>query len=62
MAGIPTWGTIRDSVNQFVDSPGAPNQTLPMTFSIVPFPATVWLYGSAVGLLAWIKRRRPDIG
>jgi hypothetical protein len=29
----------------------------PATWSVVPIPAAVWLLGSAVGLLAWLKRR-----
>jgi len=28
-----------------------------MTFSVVPVPAAVWLFGSALGLLGWIRRR-----
>jgi probable HAF family extracellular repeat protein len=26
--------------------------------SVVPIPATVWLFGSALGLLGWLRRRR----
>jgi len=26
-------------------------------FAVVPIPATVWLFGSALGLLGWIRRR-----
>jgi hypothetical protein len=26
-------------------------------FSAVPIPAAVWLFGSALGLLGWIRRR-----
>lgn len=57
LAAVPTTGTIRDTVNQFIDSPGAPNQILPMTFGVVPIPTAVWLFGSALGLLGWIKRK-----
>jgi hypothetical protein len=35
-AAMPTSVDIRDNVNQFVDSPGAPSQTLTATFSTVP--------------------------
>jgi hypothetical protein len=28
-----------------------------MTFTVVPVPAAVWLLGSALGLLGWIRRR-----
>ncbi len=27
------------------------------TFTVVPVPAAVWLFGSALGLLGWIRRR-----
>jgi hypothetical protein len=30
---------------------------LPGTWSVVPLPAAVWLFGSALGLLGWMKRR-----
>jgi len=30
-----------------------------VTASAVPVPAAVWLFGSALGLLAWIRRRAP---
>ncbi|WKZ12794.1 MAG: VPLPA-CTERM sorting domain-containing protein [Gammaproteobacteria bacterium] len=30
---------------------------LQMNFAIVPVPAAVWLFGSALGLLGWIRRR-----
>lgn len=29
-----------------------------MTFSVVPVPAAAWLFGSALGLLGWARRRR----
>ena len=28
-----------------------------LTFSVVPVPAAVWLFGSALGMLGWIRRR-----
>ena len=28
-----------------------------MTFQVVPVPAAVWLFGSALGLLGWLKRK-----
>ena len=28
-----------------------------MTFQVVPVPAAVWLFGSALGLLGWVRRR-----
>ena len=57
LAAIPTSGTIRDNNNQFIDSPGAPSQTLPMTFAVVPIPTAAWLFGSAFGVLGWMRRR-----
>jgi hypothetical protein len=26
--------------------------------TVVPIPATVWLFGSALGLLGWVRRRK----
>ena len=28
-----------------------------MTFQVVPVPAAAWLFGSALGLLGWVRRR-----
>ncbi len=28
-----------------------------LTFSVVPVPAAVWLFGSALGLLGWLRRK-----
>lgn len=28
-----------------------------MVFTVVPVPAAVWLFGSALGLLGWARRR-----
>jgi len=30
-----------------------------LTFSVIPLPAAFWLFGSAVGLLGWLRRRAP---
>jgi len=32
--------------------------TINMTPSVVPVPGAVWLFGSALGLLGWVKRKR----
>jgi len=29
-----------------------------MTFQVVPVPAAVWLFGSALGILGWVRRRK----
>ena len=29
----------------------------PGTWTLIPIPATVWLFGSALGLLGWVRRR-----
>jgi hypothetical protein len=31
-----------------------------LTVTIVPIPATVWLFGSALGLVGWLRRRRVN--
>ena len=31
--------------------------TSPGSWSIIPIPAALWLFGSALGLLGWVKRR-----
>lgn len=33
------------------------NSVYTVNFSIVPVPAAVWLFGSALGLLGWMRRR-----
>ncbi len=36
---------------------GFPVETLAIEVSVVPVPAAVWLFGSALGLLGWMRRR-----
>jgi len=36
--------------------PGPPNM-IPPPFTVIPVPAAVWLFGSALGLLIWTRRR-----
>lgn len=31
-----------------------------MTFQVIPVPAAVWLFGSALGLLGWMKRQKQN--
>lgn len=40
----------------FVGSPGDPSVNYAL-FSVIPVPAAAWLFGSALGLLAWVWRR-----
>jgi len=28
--------------------------------TVVPVPAAIWLFGSAIGLLGWVRRKQPD--
>ena len=53
-------------VAQFIDDPGSfffgldcPGgcNTNVWTYQVVPVPAAVWLFGSALGLMAWLRRR-----
>ncbi|MAE93309.1 MAG: hypothetical protein CL910_01475 [Deltaproteobacteria bacterium] len=53
-ASTPAYGDFRDTVNQFVDSPGAPNQTLRGNFS-VPEPGLALLLCVTLALAS----RRP---
>ncbi len=34
------------------------SHTLSFSASVVPVPAAVWLFGSAIGLLGWIRRKQ----
>ena len=34
-----------------------PNGGQTFTYTIVPVPAAAWLFGSALGLLGWVRRR-----
>jgi len=36
---------------------GTSTDGIQLVFSVVPIPAAVWLLGSALGLLGWVKRR-----
>jgi hypothetical protein len=40
------------------DIAGIPVDYVPSTVNVVPIPATVWLFGSALGLLGWLRRRK----
>jgi len=31
--------------------------SIEMTFSVIPVPAALWLFGSAIGLLCWLRRK-----
>jgi hypothetical protein len=55
-----TWdGTILVFSNTKVAAAGL---AYDITFTAVPVPATVWLFGSALGLLGWLRRKaRPLI-
>jgi hypothetical protein len=34
-------------------------QQYTLNYSVVPVPGAVWLFGSAIGVLGWARRRRP---
>ncbi len=42
--------------SEFIAIAGTPSGYV-YTFTVVPVPAAVWLFGSALGLLGWIRRR-----
>ena len=48
--GSPTWFA-------FNGLPPVGDEVAYATFSVVPVPAAVWLFGSALGMLGWIRRR-----
>lgn len=37
--------------------PPGPPDTIPPPFTVIPVPASVWLFGSALGLLCWMRGR-----
>ncbi len=37
---------------------GCPQGAFATAWSVVPIPAAVWLFGSGLGLLGWMKRKR----
>jgi len=41
-----------------VSRTGFPVDTVAMEVNVVPIPAAVWLFGSAIGMLGWMRRRR----
>ncbi len=38
--------------------PAFPNINVATSWSVVPIPAAVWLFGSGLGLLGWVRRRQ----
>jgi hypothetical protein len=60
----PSTLSVRDQINQFTDSPGAPNQTLVASFNVASVPSIgplglIALAGAFAGLAGWRLRRRP---
>lgn len=49
--GTPT------TVLRFRDNTGNPVEIDNLSVTLVPVPAAVWLFGSALGLLGWMKRK-----
>lgn len=52
---IPAGGWIASS--DFTQIPGVIYNQGSVTVAAVPVPASVWLFGSALGVLGWIRRR-----
>lgn len=54
----PTTGALRTFSEGRTGTDGTDyGNNLSTTFSVVPVPAAVWLFGSALGLLGWVRRR-----
>ncbi len=52
---------IQNDLSAFTDANGERawiQKKLTLTTTIVPVPAAVWLFGSALGLLGWVRRAR----
>jgi len=61
------YGTFSDAVNAFTFPPlgwvivnccGTYANNTGTAWSVVPIPAAVWLFGSGLGLLGWMRRRQ----
>jgi hypothetical protein len=62
-SGATMLSLVENNVNPFTDGGGSPysplvlDQTATITIAAVPVPAAVWMFGSALGLLGFMRRR-----
>ena len=52
-------GWAGDNIGQILLSPISGDAVLfdDLSYSVVPIPAAVWLFGSSLGLLGWLRRK-----
>ena len=54
---ILTASTSSSGESAFIDKDVIAGTTMTVETTPIPVPAAVWLFGSALGLLGWVRRR-----